>query len=47
MFRDVFVQDMHWATLVPRIPASGVLKDDPELIKRILSAPPKQSPAPR
>jgi len=47
MFRDVFVQDMHWATLVLRLPAAGVLSDDQELIKRILSVAPKQSPVPR
>jgi len=47
MFREIFVQDMNWATLIPRLPASGVLKDDPELIKRILSVVPKQSTVPR
>jgi uncharacterized Ntn-hydrolase superfamily protein len=41
LFRTVFVQDMNWATLVQRLPASGVLPDDTLLIRRILSVVPK------
>ncbi len=42
MFRQIFALDINWATLVPRLPASGILPDDKELIRRILSAVPRQ-----
>jgi uncharacterized Ntn-hydrolase superfamily protein len=42
IFKDVFARDRNWATLVPRLPASGTLQGDEATIKRILSvAPPK------
>ncbi|MDH4069459.1 MAG: DUF1028 domain-containing protein [Ignavibacteria bacterium] len=47
LFRDIFVQDVNWATLVPRLPASGILTDDQDVIQRILSMVPKQGPRPR
>jgi uncharacterized Ntn-hydrolase superfamily protein len=36
MFRRVFAMDANWATLLPRLPPSGLLPDDPALIERIL-----------
>jgi uncharacterized Ntn-hydrolase superfamily protein len=42
IFKDVFARDQNWATLIPRLPASGTLQTDETTIKRILSvAPPK------
>jgi uncharacterized Ntn-hydrolase superfamily protein len=38
MFRDVFAREPRWKTLVPRLPAAGLLPDDPKLIERILGA---------
>lgn len=35
MFRRVFAMDQNWATLLPRLPRSGLLPDDPALIERI------------
>ncbi len=37
IFRKVFRQEPRWARLVPRLPAAGLLPDDPEKIKKILS----------
>ncbi len=37
LFKRVFEADLNWATLLPRLPKSGLLPDDPELIKKILS----------
>ncbi|HEX5759767.1 MAG TPA: DUF1028 domain-containing protein [Thermoanaerobaculia bacterium] len=43
IFRDVFAREERWARLVPRLPAAGLLPDDPEKIEKILSvAPPPQ-----
>ena len=41
IFRDVFAREDRWARLVPRLPASGLLPDDPEKIKKILSVAPR------
>jgi uncharacterized Ntn-hydrolase superfamily protein len=42
LFRSVFAADASWATLVPRLPAAGVLTADQATISRILSvAPPR------
>lgn len=38
LFRKAFAADTHWWVLVPRLPGSGLLPDDPRLIDRILSA---------
>jgi uncharacterized Ntn-hydrolase superfamily protein len=38
LFRKVFAMDRNWITLTPRLPKSGLLPDDPALIKRIVSA---------
>ena len=41
LFRDVFAKEPVWATLVPRLPASGLLPEDPKKIERILAVAPK------
>jgi len=38
LFRKVFALDRNWLTLTPRLPQSGLLPDDPKIMKRILSA---------
>jgi uncharacterized Ntn-hydrolase superfamily protein len=38
LFRKVFALDRNWLTLTPRLPKSGLLPDDPKIMKRILSA---------
>jgi uncharacterized Ntn-hydrolase superfamily protein len=41
IFREVFAREQRWARLVPRLPASGLLPEDPEKLRRILAqAPP-------
>ncbi|HXG00943.1 MAG TPA: DUF1028 domain-containing protein [Bacteroidota bacterium] len=42
LFKTIFSKDMNWATLVPRLPASGVLNADEKTLKEILSAAPKK-----
>src|SRR6266851_4465544 len=37
LFRRVFAMDRSWITLTPRLPKSGLLPDDPKVIKRIVS----------
>jgi uncharacterized Ntn-hydrolase superfamily protein len=46
LFRRVFALDRSWAALTPRLPASGLLPDDPKLIERIVCEAPTV-PAPR
>jgi uncharacterized Ntn-hydrolase superfamily protein len=36
LFRRVFAIDRNWVTLTPRLPKSGLLPDDPAIIKRIV-----------
>jgi tetratricopeptide (TPR) repeat protein len=36
IFRQVFAVNADWATLVQRLPAAGLLRDDPEMMDRIL-----------
>lgn len=36
LFRRVFAMDRNWITLTPRLPKSGLLPDDPKLIRRIV-----------
>lgn len=43
IFRDVFTRNADWTRLVPRLPASGLLPDDPEKIEKILSVAPGQA----
>ena len=40
IFRDVFARNADWATLLPRLPRAGLLRDDPEMIRRILALAP-------
>jgi len=47
MFKQIFAIDIDWATLVPRLPASGILPDDEKLISRILSVVPRQGKTPQ
>lgn len=42
LFKTIFSKDMNWATLVPRLPASGVLNADEKTLKEILSVAPKK-----
>ncbi len=42
IFRDVFAREDRWLRLVPRLPASGLLPDDPAKIERILAVAPPQ-----
>ncbi len=37
LFRKVFAMDPNWATLTPRLPKSGLLPEDANLIEKILS----------
>jgi hypothetical protein len=37
LFRRVFAMDKSWSTLLPRLPRSGILPDDPALLDRILA----------
>jgi uncharacterized Ntn-hydrolase superfamily protein len=39
-FREVFAKDRSWVEVTKRLPASGLLPDDPGLIEKILSAAP-------
>ncbi len=41
LFKEIFRQDMNWATLIPRLPASGSLTADEATIKKILSVAPQ------
>jgi uncharacterized Ntn-hydrolase superfamily protein len=36
IFKDVFAREERWLRLVPRLPASGLLPEDPEKLERIL-----------
>ncbi len=40
IFRDVFAREERWVRLVPRLPASGLLPEDPKKIERILAVAP-------
>ena len=37
IFREVFTQERRWRDLTPRLPASGLLPEDPEVLERILA----------
>jgi len=45
IFRRVFAEEERWARLVPRLPAAGLLPDDPQKIEAILKE--ARQPAPR
>jgi tetratricopeptide (TPR) repeat protein len=36
LFRQVFQVNPNWKILLPRLPRAGLLRDDPDLLKRIL-----------
>jgi uncharacterized Ntn-hydrolase superfamily protein len=40
IFREVFARNDNWATLVRCLPGAGLLRDDPEMMTRILSVQP-------
>jgi uncharacterized Ntn-hydrolase superfamily protein len=40
IFRDVFARNADWATLLPRLPKAGLLRDDAEMMGRILALVP-------
>ncbi len=40
-FKEVFAKDPKWVVVTERLPASGLLPDDPALMEKILSAAPK------
>ncbi len=37
IFREVFSENTDWCTLIQRLPESGLLRDDPEMMERILA----------
>jgi len=41
-FKKAFEEDIHWALLVPRLPRSGRLVDDPAVIEKILTVSPQK-----
>lgn len=47
IFKDVFAREERWARLVPRLPAAGLLPDDPKKIEKILSVAPGAAARPR
>jgi hypothetical protein len=38
----VFAKDRNWVVVTKRLPASGLLPDDPGLMEKILGAAPKK-----
>jgi len=44
LFRKVFDMDSNWITLTPRLPKSGLLPDDPTIIKRIVAVGVQRKP---
>jgi uncharacterized Ntn-hydrolase superfamily protein len=40
IFRDIFARNADWATLLPRLPKAGLLRDDTEMMRRILAEVP-------
>lgn len=41
IFKEVFARDKNWADLVPRLPQSGSLKDEEDIVRMILTVAPK------
>jgi uncharacterized Ntn-hydrolase superfamily protein len=41
IFRDVFARNADWATLLPRLPKAGLLRDDAVMMQQILAVAPK------
>jgi uncharacterized Ntn-hydrolase superfamily protein len=42
IFKEIFAKDGNWAELVPRLPQSGTLKDDEDIVRMILTVAPKK-----
>jgi hypothetical protein len=42
LFRTVFARDANWATLVPRLPRSGMLNRSDDVVRRILTVAPRK-----
>jgi uncharacterized Ntn-hydrolase superfamily protein len=42
IFKEIFSKDRNWATLIPRLPASGTLNANEKVIKEILSVAPQK-----
>lgn len=42
IFKEIFAKDKNWIDLVPRLPQSGTLKDDEDVVRRILTMAPKK-----
>ncbi len=40
IFKDVFAKEERWYRLIPRLPAAGLLPEDPEKLERILAVGP-------
>jgi uncharacterized Ntn-hydrolase superfamily protein len=47
IFRDVFAREERWVRLIPRLPASGLLPDDPKKIEKILAVAPAGTQPPK
>jgi len=47
VFKDVFAREDRWVRLVPRLPASGLLPDDPKKIEKILAVAPAGARPPK
>jgi len=41
IFREIFAENADWCTLIQRLPAAGLLRDDAEMMERIVSASPE------
>ena len=42
IFKEVFAKDKNWIDLVPRLPQSGTLKDDEDIVRMIMTVAPKK-----
>jgi predicted Zn-dependent protease len=42
IFKEIFEKDKNWADLIPRLPQSGTLKDDEDIVRMILTVAPKK-----
>jgi uncharacterized Ntn-hydrolase superfamily protein len=42
LFKEVFAREERWVRLVPRLPAAGLLPEDPKKIEKILSVAPRR-----
>jgi len=42
IFKEIFAKDKNWIDLVPRLPKSGTLKDNEDIVRMILTVAPKK-----